>query len=80
MELFKNSTEKEQFISKYKDPFKSDNVEQIIMRIGAGLFGGKVKYRATIEFKNGNTTGEQKLQCNDFPSLVKEVEQFIKSL
>lgn len=78
--LFDSESEKESFISTYKDPFNSGNVEKITMRIGAGWFGGDIKYKATIDFKNGDTEGVQRLVAEDFPSLVREVELFIKSL
>jgi len=81
MELFKSKQEQESFVSDYKNPFMSDKCERIFMHIRKDIFSeGEIIYEAVVKFKNGNTSGEQQIDASDFPSLVKKVEQFIKSL
>lgn len=82
MELFNQKTqEKEQFLSTYKDPFKSDKVESIIFHIGKSMFSPyEINMSATIKFKNGDTSGAHNIKADDFPTLVKKVDEFVHSL
>lgn len=64
----------------YKDPFKADKVSNINLIIGKGMFDEEVRFRGVIEFKNGNTSGKQRIEEKDFNSLVLKTEEFIKNL
>jgi|LakMenEpi03Aug12_release.lakeMendotaPanAssembly.Ray.scaffolds.fasta_scaffold962431_3 hypothetical protein len=81
LNIFNNSEEEKKFISSYSNPFKSDKVDKIEFTIGRKLFTeNEIEYTASIRFKNGNSTGYQKIESSDFVSLVRETESFIKSL
>lgn len=67
-------------LSELRDPFKADCCERITMWIRKPYFGGGIVFEATIEFKNGPTSGKQDLTALDFPSLVKKVESFVEGL
>lgn len=78
---FKNEEEKKTSLSMYSDPFKQDKIEEIVYRISCNWWTSYVtKYRATITFKNGKTNGTHEIESNDFPTLLTEVDTFIKSL
>ena len=68
-------------LSDLRDPFKRDCVEEIRFRIAKALFAPyEIRYTAAVEFMNGPTKGEQSFEAEDFPSLVKKVDQFTNSL
>lgn len=70
----------EKNISIIKDPFKSDK----IYSISFNLFNyGDVYWSARVEFRNGNTSGEQRFKVDgaeNFSIIVKQVEDFLSSL
>lgn len=67
--------------SDLKDPFQQDCIETIRFRIAKSFFYPyDVKYTASVEFKNGGTSGQQDFTADDFSSLVRKVEEFTKSL
>lgn len=67
--------------SDLKDPFRQDCIETIRFRIAKSFFAPyDVKYTASVEFKNGGTSGQQDFTADDFNSLVQKVEQFTKNL
>lgn len=81
IELFKSKEQEKEFISEYANPFRSDKVSVISMFIRNDSFNpGVITYRANIDFTNGNSKGQQTIQADNFPDLVKKVELFIKSL
>lgn len=68
-------------LSELRDPFKKDCVEKIWFRIQKAYFHPyEIKYMAEVEFRNGPTRGEQSFTAEDFPSLVKKVDDFTNSL
>jgi len=77
-----NQTKEEQsaFINTFSNPFQSGKVDGITIFITRELFTEGIKYWAQIKFKNGNSAGTQKIEAEDFCSLVQRIEQFIKSL
>lgn len=77
--LFKNEKE-EKFLSTYSNPFNSDKLECVTLRINKSIWSKKVEYTARIDFKSGDTSGDHKIKANDFHELIKNTEQFIKSL
>jgi hypothetical protein len=82
MQLFKTSEQKKSFVSTFSNPFKSESVNTIDLRIRNDDFwtNGKTKYTATVRFKNGDTSGNHGLEADDFMSLVQKVEEFLKNL
>jgi len=67
-------------LSSMKNPFLSDKIESIRFYIYPRSRYNPEEWSATIEFKNGNTSGEHKFTGKDFSVLVKEVQNFIKAL
>lgn len=49
------------FISGYPDPWKSD---------------GSWKIEGSVQFKNGNTRGEQRFESNNFGELLNKIANF----
>ncbi len=83
IDIFKNKEQKEEFISTYQDPFRSDKVESIIFKIEKSMWSsdnGKINHRSLIRFKSGNTSGDHKIEADNFPELVEKTESFIRSL
>ncbi len=70
-------------ISEFTDPFKSDKVDKVFLIIypkGALGRSSTPDIHATVSFKNGNTTGEQRIDADDFVTLVNKVRTFINGL
>ncbi len=80
MKIFKNDKEKTEFVTSFSDPFDQSCVERITFQIRKAWPTKKNEYTATVWFKKNNTSGNHDLETKDFPSLVKAVESFIKSL
>lgn len=83
LNIFNNSEEEKKFISNYNNPFQSDKVQSIKFLITKGYLSfnkNEITYISYIEFQNGNSSGEQKIEASDFITLVKETELFIKNL
>jgi hypothetical protein len=75
--------QKEQNLTEFNDPFNSNCCESINLWIRKPIFSfseQKIEYKAMIEFKSGNTSGRQTIESEDFSSLLKKVEDFVKSL
>lgn len=81
MELLKGHDEHNSFISEFKDPFKSDKCDSIMIYVRkSNSSKNGIRMTSWVEFKNGNTSGKQQIEAEDFPSLIKKTEEFIKSL
>lgn len=81
LSLFRTDEEKKSFVTTFNDPFKAENVTSITMTIEKSYWTNNVtKYKACVYFKSGKTSGNHDLEADDFSSLVKLVEEFIKSL
>jgi len=79
--LFKTEEEKKTTVSTFKDPFKSDKVTEIRMVIRNDYWSNyQTEFKATVSFKNGDTSGDHIIKGKDFPDLVQKVEAFIKNL
>ncbi len=72
----------ENAISIMKDPFKKSCITDIIIHITTNRFDDNDKYcYANVEFKNGKTTGVQKIgNHKDFKVLMTELQAFVDSL
>lgn len=67
--------------SDLKDPFRVDAIERIWFGISKSWLDKSVmNFTATVEFRNGNTKGEQKFNAPDFETLVRKVKDFTESL
>lgn len=66
-------------ISVIKDPFQKDCVGDIMIHYTTSF--NTVYWYATVEFKNGNTTGKQKTpQCQTFEEVVTHLKQILNSV
>lgn len=68
-------------ISDLKNPFSEDMIEVVHFHCyKRPLFGGPPTFSAIIKFQNGDTTGEQRVEAENFAALVQKVDAFIKGL
>lgn len=68
-----------QGVSILKDPFDSKNIKWL--RLIAYCNGqGQFEFWATIEFINGNTKGEQRIDAASFDELLTKTKAFIETL
>lgn len=65
-------------VSPINNPFNKDCVTDIIMVASKNSFGTNIY--ANVSFKNGNTSGEQKIRAESLPALFEQVQAFIKTL
>ena len=63
----------------HSDPFKHECVHRVMFWI-AKWYDGSIRMHAEIEFVNGKTRAEHRIDDNDFNSLVQKVKMFIDSL
>jgi hypothetical protein len=66
-------------VSLAKDPFKADCITHIAIFIRPNLVYCP-KVVASIDFTNGNTSGCQKFEGEDFGVVTQEMQTFINSL
>lgn len=77
MSLLGNVTGKE--ISVIKDPFNKDCIGDIAINYTTS-FGSRYWY-ARIQFKNGNTSGEQRTpNCETFEEVVAQIKIILNSI
>ena len=69
-------------IKQFDNPFNSDSIETIRFNYRRkDCFGKEVnEFYATIEFRNGNTSGEHKINADSFPELYDKVMEFCDNL
>lgn len=68
-------------LSILKDPFSKNCVEHIFISVRRGMFKREeVSYTAKVEFENGNTKGEQKIEAANMDELLARTKEFIDSL
>ena len=74
--------ESKKAIDTFKDPFTKDNVDRINITLtnSKSFFREGFKNSAEIHFENGNTSGRHEVYSDSFPDLMKQVEDFVKSL
>lgn len=63
-----------------KDPFNKDGVTSIRVVYSKGIFGKAWEARGTVEFENGNTTGEQTFRGADFDEVVLKIKAMLENL
>ena len=74
-----DSKSDQQYVSSLVDPFKKESIDNVFIHIRKD-WNKKVHFSASVEFKNGPTSGEHHFKADDFASLVKQVDDFIKHL
>lgn len=62
--------------SPFKNPFNKESLTNVFIHIRKSGYSGEVGFSATVRFENGNTKGEQKLEAEDFPGLLAQIQQF----
>jgi hypothetical protein len=76
IELFKTN-----MVSVLKNPFESDKIERIYLFMNKGFSG--CYWSGGIQFKNGNSEGEQKFRVDGAENIhiiLNQMDEFIKSL
>lgn len=69
-----------QQLSILKDPFKSSNITDVSLYWSILTPGDKPWIRSKIQFVNGNTKGEQKIEASSMDELITKTNEFIKTL
>lgn len=69
---------KESLPSVFNDPFKKTLVNRIYVSVSKSLFHDKLSANGSVEFKNGNTTGEQRFEGDSFDEVVGKIKYFIQ--
>jgi hypothetical protein len=76
-ELIKATNSSKEPLSLYSDPFTQDNIESVIFFINKTY---TLPVHAQITFKVNNTEGKHTIKGTNFGLIVKQTEEFIKSL
>jgi hypothetical protein len=64
-----------------KNPFGMEHIERISMCMYRSEFDrNKIRFYANINFKNGNTTGSQEIEGENFKDLFEKVYEFCSTL
>lgn len=63
-----------------ENPFSKDCITNVSMRASKNLFNETFYFRGSVEFKKGNTTGEQKFEADSFDELYIKIANFCKTL
>ena len=71
---------KESLPSGLNNPFNKQNIESIYVSFRRGILTGKWNAYGSIEFKNGNTSGEQKFEGETFDEVVVKIKAFLGEL
>ena len=67
--------DQENKLSDFKDPFKSDLITRVFFSWNKGYSA-----RASVQFTNGNTEGEQNFKADTFEEVYSQVQSFIKEM
>lgn len=79
-EINKKSVISESAPSIIKDPFNKDGFDGLSIYVSRKWFSDEWDATGTINFKNGNTNGEQKFKNQTLDGLLIEMKQFLDSL
>lgn len=63
-----------------ENPFSKDCITNVSMRASKSLVYETFYFRGSVEFKKGNTTGEQKFEADSFDELYIKIANFCKTL
>lgn len=75
-----NEMGNEKIPSILKDPFKKNSVKRIFVNYSEDWGGKSWSCYGSVEFSNGNTSGEQKFRGDSFDKVVIEMKAFINEL
>jgi len=64
----------------FKDPFKKENVQGIAIYFTRGYDGNTPRWWGYIKFTNGETSGKQDFEEENFDVIVTKIANFIKKL
>lgn len=78
MNDLKTNMGNEKMPSILKDPFNKTSVKRIY--VSYSEFMRKWSANGSIEFSNGNTSGEQKFTANTFDEVVAQMKAFLEDL
>ena len=67
-------------LTTFSDPFTSDKIDHVNIWIRKNSLTLEITYEADIHFKNNQTSGKHSVTGVDFPTLISNIEIFIKSL
>jgi hypothetical protein len=70
----------EKLPSVINDPFSKVNIINIHVHFHKSYFGEGWAASGTVEFKNGNTKGEQNFEGAHFDEVAEKIREFIKTL
>lgn len=81
LSLFSNDEQKQDLLG-FSNPFNKNGVRYVEMEIGRPIFhyGDEPVFNATIHFDSGSTTGMHRIKSTDFPTLVKDVQNFLDNI
>lgn len=65
--------------SELKNPFAPDKIKSIYVRYAYSGFSHNWQAYGSIEFENGDTTGEQKFEGETFDGVVQKMKIFIEN-
>ena len=71
---------KESLPSDLNNPFNKRNIECVYVSFRRGILSGKWNAYGSVEFKNGNTLGEQKFDGETFDEVVIKIKAFLNEL
>ena len=71
---------KESLPSDLNNTFNKRNIESIYVSFRRGILSGKWNAYGSIEFKNCNTSGEQKFDGATFDEVVVKIKAFLNEL
>jgi len=63
-----------------KNPFATKNVTRIRLCYEKKMLVGKWTWIGCVYFRNGNTSGDQSFEHENFDIIVKQINDFIASL
>lgn len=80
LDFLKNSNGASDSVSPLKNPFDTEFITDIHIWISNQESSFSKPVRVRVQFKNGDTEGEQKFQGDNLQTVMIEVQAFIDSL
>ena len=75
-----NNFGEEKMLDVLKDPFKKGSIISIRTNASQSLFNKTWTFSGIVEFKNGDTTGEQRFKGDSFDDVILKMKTFFESL
>ena len=68
-------------LTDFKDPFSKNKIDKINIFIYRGMFDEtRIIHSATVKFKDGNTSGAQEFEADNFAELINKIDSFVENL